>query len=94
MLVDEAHITTLAVDPEHRRKGIAERLTVELLQTARDRGMLCATLEVRASNIGAIELYRKIGFEEAAIRKRYYPDNQEDALIMWLYRLDEWKAPA
>jgi ribosomal-protein-alanine N-acetyltransferase len=89
-LVDEAHITTVAVAPDRRGQGIGRALTIEVLQEAKRLGMLCATLEVRRSNEPAIRLYEKLGFEHAAVRKGYYPDNREDALVMWLYHLENW----
>ena len=55
--------------------------------------MECATLEVRAGNKAAIALYEKLGFVVAAARKAYYPDNKEDAIVMWLYDLATWEAP-
>jgi len=88
LVVDEAHITTVAVDPEFRRQGIARRLMVELLARAHDAGMLGATLEVRAGNEAAIGLYEALGFVRSAVRRRYYPDNKEDAVVMWLYDLE------
>jgi [ribosomal protein S18]-alanine N-acetyltransferase len=90
--IDEAHITNVAVAPEHRRAGIGRRIMIELLNQARDEGLLCSTLEVRASNEAAIQLYEKLGYKTVARRKGYYPDNREDALVMWLYELDQWKA--
>lgn len=90
LVVDEAHVTTVAVAPHHRRKGIGHALTVELLKTAKERGMACSTLEVRAGNEPAIELYKALGYVETARRKAYYPDNQEDALVMWLHDLQAW----
>jgi ribosomal-protein-alanine N-acetyltransferase len=83
-VMDEAHITTLGVLPEWRRKRIGERLLVELLTVAKTRGAVRATLEVRPSNEAAIKLYAKYGFKTVAIRKDYYSDNHEDALVMWL----------
>jgi ribosomal-protein-alanine N-acetyltransferase len=87
MVIDEAHIITLAVHSEHRRKGIGEKLMTRLLNEAVKRGAQCASLEVRASNEPAMRLYEKFGFVRAAVRKAYYPDNKEDAVIMWLYEL-------
>lgn len=89
LLVDEAHITTVMVRSSHRRAGLGERLVREALRRARDAGMTDATLEVRAGNVAAIQLYEKLGFQRVAVRKRYYPDNHEDAVVMWLYRLAE-----
>ena len=85
--VDEGHITTLAVGAEHRRKGIGRKLMDELLSKAKPQGVTCSTLEVRAGNLPAIELYKAMGYVEVARRKAYYPDNKEDAVVMWLYDL-------
>ncbi len=93
MVVDEAHVTTIAVAPEHQRKGIGERLMTEVLIKSREAGMKCSTLEVRAGNEGAIQLYTKLGFLVAGKRKGYYPDNREDAVVMWLHQLDTWDPP-
>lgn len=93
LVVDEAHITTIAIAPEHQRQGIGEKLLTELLVKAREAGMMCSTLEVRASNDPAIRLYEKLGFVVAARRKAYYPDNKEDAIVMWLYDLVNWTPP-
>lgn len=90
IVVDEAHIITVAVDDSYRRQGIARKLISELLHRAIERGALCATLEVRKSNAAAIALYESMGFKSAGIRRRYYPDNKEDAVVMWLYGLSEW----
>lgn len=86
-LVDEAHVTTIMVNPEVRRQGLGGRLMNALLEEAEDAGMTCSTLEVRAGNQPAIRLYEKIGYVRTAVRKRYYPDNSEDAVVMWLYDL-------
>lgn len=82
LMVDEAHITTFAVHPRYRRRGIGERLLLALLDLARDRMAREATLEVRLSNLPARRLYEKYGFRPVGIRPRYYSDNNEDALIM------------
>ncbi|MCW5936163.1 MAG: ribosomal protein S18-alanine N-acetyltransferase [Fimbriimonadaceae bacterium] len=87
VLIDEAHVTTVAIHPTMRRKGLGEKLVLELLSRSQEKGATCATLEVRASNEAAIHLYRKLGFVDAAVRKNYYPDNREDALVMWRYEL-------
>ncbi len=92
-VVDEAHITTVAVDPGHRRKGIGRLLTIHILNAAKEKGMACSTLEVRAGNEAAIKLYEALGFVSTAKRKAYYPDNQEDALVMWLHDLQAWMPP-
>ncbi len=83
-IVDEAHITILAIHPRYHRQGLGQTLLYALLKTACDRGLERATLEVRASNLAAISLYQKFGFKTAGRRRRYYKDNGEDALILWL----------
>jgi ribosomal-protein-alanine N-acetyltransferase len=82
LMIDEAHITTFAVDPRWRRRGIGERLLVALLDEAIERGGREATLEVRLSNVAARRLYEKYCFRPVGLRPRYYSDNGEDALIM------------
>ena len=84
VIMDEAHITTLAVVPEQRGKKIGERLLQALLDEAYLMGASRATLEVRERNVVAQCLYRKYGFRDAAIRKNYYSDNNENALVMWV----------
>ena len=76
------HLMNVAVAPERRRMGIASRLTSQLLEEAGER--LPVTLEVRVSNREAIAMYEGLGFRSAGVRPRYYQDNGEDALIMWL----------
>lgn len=93
LVIDEAHITTVAVSPEHQRQGIGSRLMIELLDRAKAAGMTCSTLEVRASNDTAIRLYERLGYHIAARRKSYYPDNREDAIVMWLHGLETWEPP-
>jgi ribosomal-protein-alanine N-acetyltransferase len=93
LMVDEAHIITVAVDPDQRGRGFGKKLVVELLLRAQEQAASCATLEVRVSNEAAIGLYETLGFTRSGIRKRYYPDNREDALVMWLHDLAEWTAP-
>ena len=88
MMVDQAHITTFAVDPEWRRKGIGAQMVRALLEMARPLGGRQATLEVRLSNLPARHLYEKFGFRPGGIRPRYYSDNGEDALIMTTDDLD------
>ncbi|HET9851342.1 MAG TPA: ribosomal protein S18-alanine N-acetyltransferase [Candidatus Limnocylindrales bacterium] len=82
VMVDEAHVTTFAVEPLWRRRGVGERLLLALLDLAVRRQAREATLEVRLSNIPARKLYEKYGFRPVGIRPRYYSDNGEDALIM------------
>ncbi|HZO73774.1 MAG TPA: ribosomal protein S18-alanine N-acetyltransferase [Ktedonobacteraceae bacterium] len=83
LMVDEAHITTIAIHPDYRRKGLGELLLLSLIDIAYTIGAKWVTLEVRVSNYTAQNLYRKYGFHESGVRHRYYSDNQEDALIMW-----------
>lgn len=83
VVMDEAHITTLAVSPDHQGKKIGERILQSLMEEAVMHGASRATLEVRENNQVAQNLYRKYGFREAAMRKNYYTDNHENALIMW-----------
>jgi ribosomal-protein-alanine N-acetyltransferase len=83
LMVDEAHVTTIATHPDYRGHGIGELLLSSLIDVAFEIGARVVTLEVRVSNSVAQNLYRKYGFREAGIRKRYYSDNHEDALIMW-----------
>lgn len=87
-MVGEGHVTTIAVDPVFQRRHIATRLMVAQMRAAIARGATAMTLEVRVSNQPAQELYRRFGFAPAGIRPRYYPDNGEDAIIMWLHDLD------
>jgi [ribosomal protein S18]-alanine N-acetyltransferase len=82
-IVDEAHITLLAVDPDYQRQGLGQAMLLALLKRAQRRGLERSTLEVRASNQVALALYQKFGFQEAGRRKKYYQDNGEDALILW-----------
>jgi ribosomal-protein-alanine N-acetyltransferase len=82
MILDEAHIATLAVHPDYRRQGISRQLLVVALRQAMERGAVLATLEVRASNLAAQALYKRFKFEIVGKRPRYYQDNMEDAFIM------------
>jgi ribosomal-protein-alanine N-acetyltransferase len=88
VMVDEAHVTTFAVDPRWRRRGVGERLLLALLDISVARRAREATLEVRLSNMPARRLYEKYGFRPVGIRPRYYSDNGEDALIMTTDALD------
>jgi ribosomal-protein-alanine N-acetyltransferase len=88
VMVDEAHITTFAVHPRWRRRGVGEWLLLGLLDRAVERRAREATLEVRLSNMPARRLYEKYGFRPVGIRPRYYSDNGEDALIMTTDALD------
>jgi ribosomal-protein-alanine N-acetyltransferase len=82
LMVDEAHITTFAVLPTWRRRGVGARLMLEMMRLAADVNARIVTLEVRLSNREARALYGKFGFKPVGIRPRYYSDNNEDALIM------------
>lgn len=82
-ILDEAHITIVAVHPNYQRQGFGNLLLYALLVRAHQRDMARATLEVRISNQSAISLYQKYGFKVAGQRKRYYTDTGEDALIFW-----------
>jgi [ribosomal protein S18]-alanine N-acetyltransferase len=83
LMVDEGHVTTIGVHPDYRGRGVGELLFLGLVDIARQMRAFRMTLEVRVSNTGAQALYRKYGFENAGVRKRYYSDNGEDAYIMW-----------
>jgi ribosomal-protein-alanine N-acetyltransferase len=88
MMVDEAHVTTFAVLPDWRRRGIGGRLLLAVLELAIEVGASVATLEVRLSNVAARALYQRFGFRPVGVRPRYYSDNAEDALIMTTDLLD------
>jgi ribosomal-protein-alanine N-acetyltransferase len=88
LMVDEAHITTIAVHPRFQGRGIGELLLLGLTDHAIGIGAKWLTLEVRISNEVAQALYRKYTFKEMGVRKGYYSDNREDALVMWTERLD------
>jgi len=81
-VLDETDMMNIAVDPDFRRQGIAEKLVNALVEALDDRGSRCLTLEVRASNDPAKQLYGKLGFLQAGIRKNYYRNPREDALIL------------
>ncbi|MDH4345213.1 MAG: ribosomal protein S18-alanine N-acetyltransferase [Thermoleophilia bacterium] len=81
--VDAWHVMNLAVDPAWRRRGIASALLCRLFELTRDDSRRGYTLEVRVSNLAAIGLYEGFGFHSKGIRRAYYTDNREDALIMW-----------
>jgi ribosomal-protein-alanine N-acetyltransferase len=81
--VDEGHITTIAVDPRWHRHQIGTRLMLVAFREAVARGLSALTLEVRVSNEGAQAMYRRFGFGPVGIRKGYYAETNEDALVMW-----------
>lgn len=88
LIMDEAHIGTLAVKPGYRRQRIAQKLLANSLMEAYQRGAQRVMLEVRESNQGAQNLYRKFGFEAVGLRREYYKDTHEDAILMTLEKLD------
>lgn len=87
-ILDEGHITNIAVHPDRRGMGYGEMVTRAMIQLAADSGMNVMTLEVRRSNAAAQSLYHKLGFIDVGYRKRYY-ENSEDALIMFLEHMPE-----
>jgi [ribosomal protein S18]-alanine N-acetyltransferase len=86
-IVDEAHVTIIAVHPDHQQRGYGSLMLYGLMQAAIQRELARATLEVRVSNQTAVHLYEKFGFETLGQRKKYYEDTGEDALIMWKSRI-------
>lgn len=84
LIVDEAHITNIAVLPEFRGQKLGEAILRMIMEVAKKKGAKTMTLEVRVSNTVAQSLYRKLGFMNGGIRKNYYTDNYEDALVMWV----------
>jgi ribosomal-protein-alanine N-acetyltransferase len=89
LMFDEAHITTIGVKRSLRGRGLGELMLVHLVEASREMGAKRLTLEVRMSNTVAQALYRKYTFKEEGVRKRYYSDDGEDAMIMWSERLDD-----
>jgi ribosomal-protein-alanine N-acetyltransferase len=89
LVVDEAHVATIATHPDFRRKGIGTKLLSHALRQMIDEGARSSFLEVREQNVGAQEMYRKFGYEVSGRRPRYYRDNNEDAILM---NLDSLKA--
>ena len=83
VILEDAHITTVAVDPAHQRKRFGEQLLICLIEEAITRGARWITLEVRESNTAAQSLYKKYGFTVVSTRRGYYSDNDENALVMW-----------
>ena len=88
-VMNEGHVTTVAVDPQWQGRRIATRLMSELCHHARTRKTSALTLEVRVSNERAISLYRRFGFAPAGVRKNYYAEINEDALVMWAHDIDQ-----
>ena len=83
VIFDEGHITNVAVDPQARRQGVGRHLLGALLEGLAGAGVTAATLEVRRGNTAAISLYKSFGFSVEGVRRGYYQDNNEDALVMW-----------
>src|SRR5688572_4117780 len=83
LLGDEGHITNIAVDPAVHRAKIGTRMMLAMLDEARAAGMRAVTLEVRRTNLGAQDMYRKFGFETVGVRRGYYVETGEDAFVMW-----------
>lgn len=84
IVLDECHITNIAVLKEYRGHGIGEKLLRESIQLCKELDVKLMTLEVRVSNEVAQNMYRKLGFQDGGIRKNYYTDDREDALVMWV----------
>jgi ribosomal-protein-alanine N-acetyltransferase len=93
LLVDEIHIATIATHPDFRRQGIGRQLLSHALSRALDEGARSSFLEVRESNLAAQEMYRQFGYEATGLRKRYYKDNDEDAILMTLESLSRERLP-
>jgi len=89
MSLDDGHVTTVAVDPEWHRQGVGTRMLLALAREAIARGATSLTLEVRLSHRGAQQLYQRFGFTAVGVRKGYYADTGEDALIMWSHNVDQ-----
>ena len=87
LVINEAHVTNVAVSGQRRREGIGRLLMQKLMELARENGMESMTLEVRVSNAAARHLYDQMGFVAAGIRKNYYSETKEDALILWCEKL-------
>ncbi|HHV74838.1 ribosomal-protein-alanine N-acetyltransferase [Thermoanaerobacterium sp. PSU-2] len=85
VVVDEGHITNIAVHPDFRGKGVGSAIVEGLIELAKNKGITSMTLEVRESNLVAQSLYKKYGFRPVGKRRGYYQDNNEDAVIMWKY---------
>jgi len=83
VILEDSHVTTLAVEPDYRGRGFGEVLLLRLIDEAIERNAAWLTLEVRESNVVAQQLYRKYGFTTVTMRSGYYSDDNESALIMW-----------
>lgn len=94
LILDEAHITNIALHPDYRGRGLGEALLRYVISFTKMLGATKMTLEVRVSNFIAQSLYEKIGFKRSGIRRGYYTDNHEDAIIMWVTYDDETEQDA
>lgn len=83
IICDEAHIMNIAVHPEYRRIGIGSRIIQKIINIAFEKKLKSMTLEVNINNCAAINMYKRFGFEQSGIRKGYYEETNEDAIIMW-----------
>lgn len=84
IILDEAHITNIAILPKYRGMKLGEILLAKVMEIAKETGAMSMTLEVRVSNEVAKALYKKLGFQDGGIRRNYYTDNGEDARVMWV----------
>ncbi|MBK8049346.1 MAG: ribosomal protein S18-alanine N-acetyltransferase [Anaerolineales bacterium] len=89
LMGEEAHVVTVATHPDFRRQGLAEQLMIGIIEKVREARGTMVTLEVRVSNVAAQRLYAKLGFVEVGLRKGYYNDNHEDALLMTIFFFPE-----
>ena len=89
LIFDEAHITTIAVHPDYRKMSVGELLLQKLIESGWKNNAKWFTLEVRASNLAAQNLYYKYGFKSLGLRRKYYQDNDEDAMIMWTENIND-----
>jgi ribosomal-protein-alanine N-acetyltransferase len=87
--LDESHVTTIAVDPTRHREKVGTRLMLQLARESIARGATAMTLEVRMSNKAAQDMYRRFGFGPVGVRKNYYQEVNEDALVMWAHEIDQ-----
>jgi ribosomal-protein-alanine N-acetyltransferase len=87
LILDEGHITNVAVHPNYRMQGAGTCLMNSLIEICHNNNITSMTLEVRKSNVEALKLYKKYNFAQEGLRKFYYADNNEDAIIMWKYNI-------
>ena len=85
LMGDEVHIVTIATHPDYRRRGLSQELLLQMIEQCRSQGASLITLEVRITNLAAQQLYARLGFVEVGLRRAYYHDNGEDALLMTLF---------